>query len=80
MMTNDAKSKQRSDTEARSRKAAERVMEGAKAMADYVAEGQAVRAKTARLKELRLAKEATESKQVAEKDGKSPARRKKPLP
>ena len=80
MMTNDAKSKQRSDTEARSRKAAERVMEGAKAMADYVAEGQAVRAKTARLKELRLAKEATElrlAKEARENESKRPARRKK---
>src|SRR5258708_31793599 len=44
--------------EARSSKAAQRVTEGAKAMADYVADGQTVRAKTARLKELRLAKEA----------------------
>jgi hypothetical protein len=33
---------------------------GGKATADYVAAGHAVRAKTARLKELRLAKEATD--------------------
>ena len=59
-MNPNSNSKQRSEAEARSRKAAQRVTEGAKAMADYVADGHAVRAKTARLKELRLAKEAAE--------------------
>jgi hypothetical protein len=39
---------------------AQRATEGAQAMADYVADGDAVRAKTVRLKELRLAKEAAE--------------------
>jgi len=39
---------------------AQRATEGAKAMSDYKAEGEAERAKTARLKELRLAKEAAE--------------------
>jgi hypothetical protein len=70
MMTNDpnSHSTQRSEAEARSRKAAQRATEGAQAMADYVADGHAVRAKTARLKELRLAKEA------AEKEDKSPAK------
>jgi hypothetical protein len=38
----------------------ERAREGAKAMRDYEAESRAVREKTARLKALRLAKEATE--------------------
>jgi hypothetical protein len=38
----------------------ERAREGAKAMRDYEAEGRAVREKTARLKSLRLAKEASE--------------------
>jgi hypothetical protein len=38
----------------------ERAREGAKAMRDYEAEGRAVHEKTARLKALRLAKEATE--------------------
>src|SRR5258708_22971669 len=38
----------------------ERAREGAKAMRDYEAEGRAVREKTARLRSLRLAKEATE--------------------
>jgi hypothetical protein len=75
MMTNDphSNSKQRSDAEARSSKAVQRATEGAQAMADYVADGHAIRVKTARLKELRLAKEA------AEKEGKGPARAKKHL-
>jgi hypothetical protein len=38
----------------------ERAREGAKAMRDYEAESRAVHEKTARLKALRLAKEATE--------------------
>ena len=38
--------------------ARERATEGAKAMSDYKAEGEAERAKTALLKALRLAKEA----------------------
>ena len=40
-------------------KKAQRATEGAQAMSEYNAERQAERAKTARLKELRLAKEAT---------------------
>ena len=38
----------------------ERAREGAKAMREYEAEGRAVREKTARLKSLRLAKEAAD--------------------
>jgi hypothetical protein len=56
-------------TDDRERKAAdakfkksERATEGAKAMSEYNAERQAERAKTARLKELRLAKEAADKK------------------
>jgi hypothetical protein len=41
-------------------KKAQRTTEGAKAMSEYNAERQAERAKTARLKELRLAKEAAD--------------------
>ena len=41
-------------------KKAQRATEGAQAMSEYNAERQAERAKTARLKELRLAKEATD--------------------
>jgi hypothetical protein len=42
----------------------ERAREGAKAMRDYEAEGRAVREKTARLKLLRLAKEAAETAEL----------------
>jgi hypothetical protein len=41
-------------------KKAQKHKEGAEVMAAYVAEAEAVRAKTARLKELRLAKEAVD--------------------
>ena len=48
-----------------------RATEAAQAMSEYIAERNAERAKTARLKELRLAKEATdkaaETKQVTKK-------------
>jgi hypothetical protein len=50
-------SKLRTQTQA---KKAQRTTEGAKAMSEYNAERQAERAKTARLKELRLAKEAAD--------------------
>jgi hypothetical protein len=43
-------------------KKSERATEGAQAMSEYNAERQAERAKTARLKELRLAKEAADKK------------------
>jgi hypothetical protein len=74
-------SKKRSQAEAQFKKA-QRTTEGAKAMSEYNAERQAERAKTARLKELRLAKEATdkatEIKLITEKKKatavKSPAR------
>jgi hypothetical protein len=47
----------------------ERAREGAKAMRDYEAEGRAVREKTARLKLLRLAKEAAEKEAEPKKAG-----------
>jgi hypothetical protein len=53
-------SKARNDADAKFKIKAQRATEGAQAMADYIADGDAVRAKTARLKELRLAKEAAE--------------------
>jgi hypothetical protein len=49
--------------------------EGAEAMAAYVADGHAVRAKTARLRELRLAKEAADK---AVKDKPDEKARKRP--
>ena len=52
-------SKLRTQTQA---KKAQRTTEGAKAMSEYNAERQAERAKTARLRELRLAKEAADKK------------------
>jgi hypothetical protein len=45
--------------------------EGGQATADYAAAGHAVRAKTARLKELRLAKEAADKKDKTKQDTKS---------
>jgi hypothetical protein len=47
----------------------ERAREGAKAMRDYEAEGRAVHEKTARLKALRLAKEAAEKEAQPKKEG-----------
>ena len=54
----------------------ERAREGAKAMKDYEAEGRAVLEKTARLKSLRLAKEAAEKKA----EPKKPSRQSKTTP
>jgi hypothetical protein len=54
-------------------KKSERATEGAQAMSEYNAERQAERAKTARLKELRLAKEAAEETAKATKKKKHPA-------
>jgi hypothetical protein len=47
----------------------ERAREGAKAMRDYEAESRAVREKTARLRSLRLAKEAAEQQVEPKKAG-----------
>jgi hypothetical protein len=61
-------SKERTQAQA---KKAQRTTEGAKAMSEYNAERQAERAKTVRLKKLRLAKEAadkaTETKLITKK-------------
>ena len=54
-----ADDRERKAAEAKFKKS-ERATEGAKAMSEYNAERQAERAKTARLKELRLAKEAAD--------------------
>ena len=61
-MTDD---RERKAAEAKFKKS-ERATEGAKAMADYKAEGEAERAKTVRLKAQRLAKEATDKKEVSD--------------
>ena len=59
-------SRKRTEAEALFKKAkqAKLAAEGSQAMVEYVAAGHAVRAKTARLRELRLAKEAAEKKQA----------------
>ena len=50
----------------------ERVREGTKAMLEYEAEGRAVRAKTARLRALRLDKEAAEKNEGVAADSDQP--------
>jgi len=50
----------------------ERVREGTKAMLEYEAEGRAVREKTARLRALRLDKEAAEKNEEAAADSGQP--------
>jgi hypothetical protein len=47
----------------------QRAKDGIKAMADYEAEGRAVREKTARLRALRLAKEAADKAEEEATDG-----------
>jgi hypothetical protein len=75
----DDPAKERTLSEAQFKKA-QLATEGAQAMSEYNAERQAERAKTARLKELRLAKEAadkaTETKLITKK--KKPAAVKSP--
>jgi hypothetical protein len=69
--------KTRDDAGAKFETKAQRAADGAQATADYLAEGSAIRAKTARLKEQRLAKEAAE-KEVQDKPvekKKKPSRR-----
>ena len=56
-----ADDRERKAAEAKFKKS-ERATEGAQAMSEYNAERQAERAKTARLRELRLAKEAADKK------------------
>jgi hypothetical protein len=53
-------------------KKAQRTTQGAKVMSDYKAEGETERAKTARLKELRLAKKAGEKTAKVNENEKPP--------
>jgi hypothetical protein len=53
------------DKESRIKRLAQQAEEGKKARADYEAEGRAVREKMAKLKALRLAKEATDREAAA---------------
>jgi hypothetical protein len=56
----------RERAEASFKKQEQRAREGAKAMADYEAQGRATRAKTARLKSLRMAQQAAAATVPAE--------------
>jgi hypothetical protein len=56
----------RDRAEASFKKQEQRAREGAKAMADYEAEGRATREKTARLRSLRMAREAGGKETVGE--------------
>jgi hypothetical protein len=73
----------RDRAEASFKKQEQRAREGAKAMADYEAEGRAMREKTARLKSLRMAKQAA-GREVGEggelASSRSPSSAMKPLP
>jgi uncharacterized membrane protein YqiK len=55
-------------------KQAQKEQEGAKAMAEYEAAGRAVREKTARLRALRMAKEAAEPKAAVKTSTKQPGK------
>ena len=81
-MANNSK-EARDRAEASFKKQEQRAREGAKAMADYEAEGRAMREKTARLKSLRMAKQAA-GKEVVEgsepANSRSPSSAMKPLP
>ena len=81
-MANNSK-EARDRAEATFKKQEQRAREGAKAMADYEAEGRAMREKTARLKSLRMAKQAA-GKEVVEgsepANSRSPSSAMKPLP
>jgi hypothetical protein len=59
MLTDDSKERKWADAQF---KKSERATEGAQAMSEYNAERVAERAKTAQLKEVRLAKEAADKK------------------
>jgi hypothetical protein len=66
-------SKERTQAEAQFKRTqkAQRATEESQAMSEYVAAGHAVRAKTARLRELRLAKEAADKKAETKQGTKS---------
>lgn len=66
-MANNSK-EARDRAEASFKKQEQRAREGAKAMADYEAEGRAMREKTARLKSLRMAKQAAGKEAVADSE------------
>ena len=81
-MANNSK-ETRDRAESSFKKQEQRAREGAKAMADYEAEGRAMREKTARLKSLRMAQQAagnTVSAETAPVAAKSATKARKPRP
>jgi hypothetical protein len=70
----------RDRAEASFKKQEQRAREGAKAMADYEAEGRAMREKTARLKSLRMAQRAAAATVPEETAPAAPAIATKPRP
>jgi hypothetical protein len=66
---NEARSSEARARAEASFKKEERAREGAKAMQEYQVNGKIVRERMAQLKALRLAKEATEAKEAADRKG-----------
>jgi hypothetical protein len=71
----DSSKKVRDQAEARFEKTQKAAKEGAKARAQYEAEALAIRAKTARLRSLRLAKEAADREAAVGKAAEKPAKK-----
>jgi RecA/RadA recombinase len=66
-LTNDSTTEARQRAETKFKKKEMQAREGAKAMADYMAQGKVVAERTARLREARLAKEAADKVVADEK-------------
>jgi hypothetical protein len=71
IMANHSKARTEAEAKFKKTQKAQRAAEGSQAMSEYVAAGHAVRAKTARLKEQRLAKETADKKDKTKQDTKS---------
>ena len=70
-MANHSKARTKAEAKFKQTAKEERATDAAKAMSEYRAAGHAVRAKTARLEEQRLAKEAADKKAEAKQGTKS---------
>ena len=70
-MANRSRKRTKAEAQFKQTQKAQRATEGSQAMSEYVAAGHAVRAKTARLRELRLAKEAADKKEKTKQGTKS---------
>ena len=71
----NSSNKAHDQAEASFKKQEHKAREGAKTMTDYEAVGRAVREKTARLKSLRLAKEAAEMEAAVKKEPATPKKK-----